>query len=138
MIVAVAIGIIVIAIPALIIGAAVIGAFVLDLGESTQNPPATTFDYEYDEATGALEIQVMNGDLFVANHVTFEGEQFSNPGAAWFEKDSETNAGDVVSPGQTALVEPTGDGFTLELVWQPAASASPTTIFSLSESEIAD
>ena len=136
MLVAVAIGVIVLLIPALVIGAAVIGAFVVDLGETTQNPPVTTFDYAYDEATETVAIQVMRGDSFAASHVTFEGEQFRSSSAAWFEKDSETNADDVVSPGQTAVVEPTGEGFYLELVWQPADGASSTVIFSLSASDI--
>ena len=135
MIIAVILGLIFVLIPVALLLIAVIGAFVLDLGGTGATVPETTFDHEYDAETELLEIQTVQGDSFVANSVTFEGERISDPGAAWFEKDDTAGSGDIVSPGQTARIETDGDDFHLEVRWASESGEDSTILFSLSGPE---
>lgn len=49
-----------------VILAAVIAAFVLGLGDSSEPAPSVSFDYDYDSSSDTLEVTVGSGDTFDA------------------------------------------------------------------------
>jgi len=88
-----------------------------DLGTSG---PATSFDHNYSEANGTVEVTVEEGETFTAERVRFEGEGVADPGARWHEKDPDSGSTDSVERGDSAVVDVTGPDYTLELVWESA------------------
>lgn len=106
-----------------VILAAVIAAFVLGLGESSEVGPQVSFNYDYDQTDEELRITVQSGDAFTASQVTFSGSDLgNNSGVSWDER-SDAAPGDSVSAGERAHLGPTQGGdqipptFDLDIVW---------------------
>jgi flagellin-like protein len=66
-----------------VILAAVIAAFVLGLGDTSDPGPQVSFDYDYDENDQFLNITVSGGDSFEAGQVSFEGTGFDQDGESF-------------------------------------------------------
>ncbi|SFR93432.1 Protein of unknown function [Halomicrobium zhouii] len=97
----------------LLILAAVIGSFVLGMGEpSTATAmPQVTFSVEYDAAAETAEITHDGGDAIPADELSVETGDRT---VAWDDGDGEVTAGESVavdaSPGTTVSVVWNGDG----------------------------
>jgi hypothetical protein len=101
-----------------IVMSAVLGSFVLGLGDTNEFAPATSFEYDYNETTGEVEIQPTSGDTFNASQVRFEGDGLVDPGARWHEKSSAIEPTDSVGLGDSVVVEVTGPDYLIEIAWE--------------------
>jgi len=116
-IVVVALGVVFLAIPALVVMAAVLASFVLGLGDTTEIAPNPSFESTYHSANATLAVQVESGDAFEADRVLFVGEGIEQDGAHWSRVDAGKTPGDVVSAGDSVALDTTGPEFVVELVW---------------------
>lgn len=97
----------------LLVLAAVIGSFVLGMGESSSATatPQATFTAEYDAASETTEISHDGGDAIPANELSAEAGDRT---VAWDDGDGTVTAGDSTAvdaaPGTTVSVVWNGDG----------------------------
>lgn len=96
-----------------VILAAVIGSFVLGLGDTTQSGPSVAFAYEYNETTGELEVTHEGGDEIDAEQVYFEGD-VQAAGSSW----ADVTGQDTVSAGDTVTLAVTDEEYELQLFWE--------------------
>jgi Protein of unknown function (DUF1628). len=90
-----------------VILAAVIAAFVLGLGDTSEPAPQVSFDYDYNETGEFLNVTVQSGDIFDAGNadVAVEGETQA------LEEFTSFNSGSSVSAGNSFSIN-ASDGFT--------------------------
>ena len=107
-----------------VILAAVIAAFVLGLGDSSEVGPSVSFSYDYTgenvagPGDGVLVITVSSGDEFSAENVAFQGE-VPQAGDNWYEhaNNPSVGPGSSVTAGDRATLENLTDEFELDIVW---------------------
>jgi len=116
-----------------VILAAVIAAFVLGLGDSGQDTPQASFDFDINQNPSTtdtsieLTVTAQSGDTIDATQVTFEGDGIAGGGAfdadnTWDSVgDSEITAGSSVTLGDDTTssdgeLAQNGDG-TVNVVW---------------------
>jgi len=88
-----------------VILAAVIAAFVLGLGDTSNPGPQVSFDYDYDESAETLTIAVSSGDTFNAGRISFEGAQLGNiAGTTWDDVGGAGDPASVVSAGDRVTI----------------------------------
>jgi FlaG/FlaF family flagellin (archaellin) len=106
-----------------VILAAVIAAFVLGLGDTSDPGPQVSFDYNFDEDNGTnpgtLDITVSSGDSFEAQLITFEGTGFDSPGQRFNEADADNKLqpGSVVRAGERAQLVGVDTDFELDITF---------------------
>ncbi|PSQ25853.1 type IV pilin [Halobacteriales archaeon QS_9_68_17] len=101
-----------------VILAAVIGAFVLDLGGSQEKTPQANFETDYSESSSALDITHTSGDSIVVDRLEVTGtSNSSGSDQVWYEFGSSSlSSGDEVSSGDTVTVE-ANSGDVIRVVW---------------------
>jgi flagellin-like protein len=118
-----------------VILAAVIAAFVLGLGDTNDVAPNTSFEYDYDEGAGELNVRVRSGDTFDSDRISFEGENLGTgvEGSTWTDYVGSTT--DVSSGADVTLGDGTlGSGgtvasnFLLELTWTSEEGGTSSVI----------
>ncbi|WP_424000807.1 type IV pilin [Haloarcula salina] len=102
----------VIAVVLVVVIAAILGSFVLGVGDSVEEPraPQTSFSIEYDHAmTGPIVVvRHEGGDAIAADRLTLEADD--RPAKTWQDEDGTVTAGDEF--GMNAP-----NGATVRLVW---------------------
>lgn len=114
-----------------VILAAVIGAFVLGVGSSSEESPQVSFEYNYDGA-GELTIIHASGDTFTAEQVSFEGSGIGGfSGEEWHDVATTTSLGpsSTVRAGARAQADGLEDDFDIDIVWT-AADGDDSSILS--------
>jgi FlaG/FlaF family flagellin (archaellin) len=86
-----------------VILAAVIAAFVLDLGDSSDPAPQVSFDYNYNKNENNLTVTVESGDTFAAGNVDVTnattGDLLGGEGNSPFGESETVSAGDSFTVG---------------------------------------
>jgi archaeal flagellin N-terminal-like domain len=104
-----------------VILAAVIAAFVLGLGDTSNPGPQVSFDYDYDSGNNNLEITVSSGDTFEASRVTFEGSGIDSAGSSWDEANKNGSgsftASSVIGAGDAVELTSVQSDFELDVVF---------------------
>jgi FlaG/FlaF family flagellin (archaellin) len=95
-----------------VILAAVIAAFVLGLGDTSNPAPQVSFDYDYDSDNTELTITVSSGDRVDAERISFEGTGIND--ADWIGSGGDDT---VLSAGDSTDVDVAGDDFELDVVF---------------------
>lgn len=91
-----------------VIGAAVIGTFVLGVGDSPgPDTPSAQFAYDYNSANETLTVTHIGGDSISASRVSLSGNGHSQ---SWETADGKIEAGDEttltdVQPGEQVTIE---------------------------------
>ena len=123
-----------------VILAAVIGTFVLGLGDQVQTTaPNAQFSFEYDSAeAGNLTVTHEGGDGIASNEVYLTGDV--NDNGSWV--DTDPSYADTLRAGDEALVagpdyssnynwttsDETGEGAEVRVVWQDSDSDQSSTL----------
>ncbi|ADE05056.1 MULTISPECIES: type IV pilin [Haloferax] len=109
-----------------VILAAVIGTFVLGLGDQvSETSPQASFSFDYD-GTDNLTITHESGEQIAANQVTITGN-FSNSGNNW----TSYGGSDPITAGGSAVVNNSGgfaDGDTVRVVWNSQSGSTSSTL----------
>ena len=121
-----------------VILAAVIGTFVLGLGDQVQTTsPSASFSFDFDRSTdNTTTVTHDGGDGIDAEELVMRGDlNASSNGASWAQNAS---VGDTVRAGDSATVASDGngdfgwedysDGDQLRVVWEDADSDSSSTL----------
>ena len=107
-----------------VVGAAVIGAFVLDVGETQEHPPQVAWDWS--DGDGAVTLEHQGGDAVTApgQIVIYDSEGGPDDGA-----DLRTVSGRAeIEEGDEIAID-VGDGQgTVRLIWEADDGARSTTI----------
>jgi hypothetical protein len=112
-------------IPVLLVLAAVVGAFVLGLGDSATVAPDTSFTYDYNPETGELTVTVAGGDTVEPDQVTLDGEGFDGVGSTWGQMSGTTG---TVAPGDEVTLTGVEQDFRLEIRWQSEDGTTSVTL----------
>jgi flagellin-like protein len=113
-----------------VILAAVIGTFVLGLGENVQSTaPSASFAFDYESSTSQLTITHESGDVITAARLSIVGDGLSS------DINDVTNSGnfasgsfsDPVSAGDSATVSTTSSG-TVRVVWNSESGDNSATL----------
>ena len=116
------------------IGATVMLGFMFGLatsvldGNPLEQPPDTSFNYSYVEENQTVKVQVEDGETFDPVRIHFEGEQLADPGAPWNAKDPDARAFSVATPGDSVVIEVTGDDYLIEVVWESQSGEKESVI----------
>ncbi|AKU08469.1 MULTISPECIES: type IV pilin [Haloferax] len=109
-----------------VILAAVIGTFVLGLGDQvSETSPQASFSFDYD-GSSALTITHESGEQIPANQVTVTGD-FNDSGSAW----TALGGSDPITAGGSAVVNDSSgfsDGDTIRVVWTSESGSSSSTL----------
>jgi FlaG/FlaF family flagellin (archaellin) len=118
-----------------VILAAVIAAFVLGLGDTSDPGPQVSFDYDYDEdattnngSSGTLEITVSSGDRVDSDRLTFEGEGLNNTGQSWTESPGGPSSNTVLGAGDSTEIGINSTDFELDIVFTSAGGQDSSII----------
>ncbi len=111
-----------------VILAAVIAAFVLGLGDTSNPAPQVSFDYDQnantsgnqgfnntDSTAGQLEITVSSGDRVDSNRLTFEGDGLARSGRSW--SDTINISSTVLGAGSSTTIGINSTDFELDVVF---------------------
>ena len=102
-----------------VILAAVIAAFVLGLGDTNSVAPNTSFDYDYDSATGTVDVRVAGGDSFDSDQITFVGD-VQEDGNSWTNEDPSVSSSSEITAGSSVTLNVNAsppDSYLLEIKW---------------------
>ncbi|EMA04200.1 type IV pilin [Haloferax denitrificans] len=110
-----------------VILAAVIGTFVLGLGDQvSETAPQASFSFDYN-GEGNLTITHESGEQIAANQVTVTGD-IDSPDGNW----TDYGGTDPISAGDSAVVNSTGaafaDGDTVRVVWNSQSGSTSSTL----------
>jgi FlaG/FlaF family flagellin (archaellin) len=106
-----------------VILAAVIAAFVLGLGDTSDPGPQVSFDYDYDNGSDQLEVTVSGGDTFEAGRLTFEGTGLGNNQSSSFAEvsrvgqSSDFDPESSVSAGDRVVIGDVSSDFELDVTF---------------------
>lgn len=104
-----------------VILAAVIGAFVLDLGGSQESTPQISFDFD-EKSGGDVVVKVQSGESIAGDRLTTQiSGSGSISGSDWGQY-TEVGAGDSVT------VTGTASGTTIEVIWTSESGDSSSTL----------
>lgn len=113
-----------------VILAAVIAAFVLGLGDTSNPAPQVSFDYDYDQndstsatqgfnntksTAGQLKITVSTGDRVNSERITFEGEGLARSGRSW--SNTINTSSTVLGAGTSTTIGINSTAFELDVVF---------------------
>ena len=115
---------VILAIPAMIaitvILAAVIGAFVLGIGDATPNAPQVSWDYDHDPGANVLTVEHSAGDSVEAERlrITVDGQS----------RDDWSAPGGTITGGDAFTVEDVAVGQDLRIFWDAPDDSGSTLI----------
>lgn len=104
--IAIGVGIVVV-IPAIIILSAVIGAFVLGMGDTVPAEPRVSFEWEHDETTNELDVTHMGEEPLPPDSVLLQTG----------DNTKEWGTSEEVSTGDSITIKNVSSGDTVEIVW---------------------
>jgi flagellin-like protein len=93
-----------------VILAAVIGAFVLNIGGSQDTAPSASFDFEETDTAGQVEVTLQSASGTIENWRLEGGSVLDNPSDI-------ADAGDSLSAGTSFIVELDTDKNEINIVW---------------------
>jgi flagellin-like protein len=107
-----------------VILAAVIGAFVLDLGGSQEKTPQASFDWEQN-STDAVTVTFESGESIGADRLStnFPSSGDTNSDGDWSDKYS-----DEVGAGDHVIVTGLSSGDTVRVVWTSESGETSSTL----------
>ncbi|WP_416840701.1 type IV pilin [Haloferax sp. DFSO52] len=110
-----------------VILAAVIGTFVLGLGDQvSETAPQASFSFDYN-GEGNLTITHESGEQIAANQVTITGD-INNSGGNW----TSYGGSDPISAGSSVVVNSSAsefaDGETVRIVWTSESGGTSSTL----------
>ena len=115
-----------------VILAAVIGTFVLGLGENVQTTPQAKFNFDYDESNSALTITHDGGDAIQSDEMNIVG---NGTDVTWTDSldpipaDSyEVQAGNSTKIDGTGTENLVGSGDTIRVVWSDPNTDKSATL----------
>jgi flagellin-like protein len=120
-----------------VILAAVIGTFVLGLGDQVQQTsPTAQFSFDYDQSAGAtsdgaVTITHDGGDGISAGQISTSGSGINESGTQWHNlaQTSASNADSTVTAGQSGVVGvTTSSGANINVVWQASDGDRSSTL----------
>ncbi|ELZ78228.1 hypothetical protein C455_11113 [Haloferax larsenii JCM 13917] len=108
-----------------VILAAVIGTFVLGLGDQVQETaPQASFAFDYDSGSGDLTITHESGESISDSDLNVT--LYNSTDRAWTDSDNEISAGDSTT---IALTSPApSDGDTVRIVWTSESGGTSSTL----------
>lgn len=107
-----------------VILAAVIGAFVLDLGSGLEeNAPQASFDFEYDTDAGNVEIIHVSGDQIDKDRLSI-----SRSDGTGSLGDGVGSVDDPVTSGSTIYNAGFTNGETIRVIWESASGDTSSVI----------
>ena len=106
-----------------VILAAVIGAFVLDLGGSQEKTPSASFDYDQYTESGTLKVDVtmQSGETIDSARLSTNTGSGSLAGSGW-------DAYTTVGAGDKVTVEGAAEGDTISVVWTSESGDTSSTL----------
>jgi flagellin-like protein len=108
-----------------VILAAVIGTFVLGLGDRvSEAQPTASFGFE-NPSSSTVEVTHDGGDAIVAKQLSFKGAGAG--GTTWADEGS-LSPNDDVTAGDSVTVDSLTSGETLRLVWSASSSDKTATL----------
>ncbi len=102
-----------------VILAAVIGTFVLGLGDSLEQAPQAQLDAEYDSGDDAIVLNHNGGDTLASENINISVVGDSEGDVTDVESWTELSVGGTLSIDQTATA---GDTYTVTVTHQPSQS----------------
>jgi flagellin-like protein len=116
-----------------VILAAVIAAFVLGLGDTSNPGPQVSFDYDYDSSAQTLDVTVQSGDQFEASQVSFSGDFTADSGEGTWADESGADGDSLIGAGDSATgIDVDDDAFELDIVWESSDGSDSQVISSTS------
>ncbi|OIB55762.1 type IV pilin [Natrialba sp. SSL1] len=100
-----------------VILAAVIAAFVLDMGDMGDQAPSTQFSWDEDVSDENLEITVTGGEDIDPDNLYIDGTRVSESDWDWSSNDAIT-AGDTLSLDGSDSENEYDPGDTIQIVWE--------------------
>jgi hypothetical protein len=113
-----------------VIGSAVLGAFVLGLGETRWTAPDTEFGYDYSPGTSELVVTHEGGDTVNASQITFQGTGFDGVGTTWAQQ---AGGDGTVAAGDRVTLTRVQDNHMVEIVWTSESDPENTVVISVGE-----
>jgi FlaG/FlaF family flagellin (archaellin) len=110
-----------------VILAAVIGTFVLGLGQNVQSTPQASFDFDFDQGDQRVDITHNGGDTLEIGENTATVEITSTSGGT-IEWAPTNESDDAVSAGDTQSYNYTENGTTVRVVWTGVNNESSATL----------
>ncbi len=110
-----------------VILAAVIGTFVLGLGQSVQTTPSASFNFDFDsdDSNPSVNVTHNGGDTLEVGENTDDVDIVSTDGAT---TDWINSSGDRISAGTTQDHEYNQDGTTVRVAWTGVNNESSATL----------
>jgi len=110
-----------------VILAAVIGTFVLGLGDRVQTRPQASFSYDFNATNTSVNITHNGGDTLQVGDNTGTVDIVARDGSSETWIGSSTSQ-DVLRAGDTTEFNYTTDGTTVRVVWESVDSGSSATL----------
>ncbi|WP_336135965.1 type IV pilin N-terminal domain-containing protein [Natronomonas amylolytica] len=117
-----------------VILAAVIGTFVLGLGDQVQQTaPTAQFSFDYDSANSELDITHDGGNGIDASQLSIVGNNIQGPGSSgdgWTVFNGGTNSESMVTAGNSAIVNFNGDSPNNQasVIWESSGGDRSSTL----------
>jgi len=105
-----------------VILAAVIGTFVLGLGDQvSESAPQASFSFDFNMTAGDVTITHEGGETLESSQITVEGDDGAPTGANDF-------TGSTISSGNSSTYGSINSGETIRVIWTNPAGGSTNTI----------
>ena len=124
-----------------VILAAVIGTFVLGLGDQVQTTaPNGNFEFDFDSSAETLEVTHTGGDGILAEEIYLRGDVDSDGDGHWADNSGDLTTGDSVRAGESVTVQDSAAGSnyrfssalsggeTVRVVWEDSDSDQSSTM----------
>ena len=107
-----------------VILAAVIGTFVLGLGQNVQSTPQASFSFDFDKSNTSVNVTHTGGDRLEEGENAAQVNIVSTDGAStdWLDNESTISAGDTQLHGYT------NNGTTVRVTWSGPNNESSSTL----------
>ena len=106
-----------------VILAAVIGTFVLGLGQNVQSTPSASFDFDF-ASNNSVNITHNGGDTISSEDAIAVSVNSSNDSASWLAAESDGE----ISAGDTAPIVGHEDDDTVRVIWEDPNGESSATL----------